>query len=99
MLVLGALAEEDISDPWKDAEEQQGDTGTDIPFDPIAEMKKLWEQEMQEGKEFRDGLRESGVNVEEWEEKFDHWEIWDGEQSPHEVFRDTIGNDFKHEEL
>ena len=90
MMVFRALAKDDRADPWMDP-------SSEIPLDPVARMKKLWEQEMQEAiKNFKDDLRESGVNVEEWEEKFDSW---DGKQSPHEVFKDTIGNGYQHKEL
>ena len=54
-------------DPWADVEDQEDE---EMPFDPVAEMKKLAEQEMREGKEYKDELRALGVNVEEWEEKF-----------------------------
>ena len=54
-------------DPWADVEDQDDE---EIPFDPVAEMKKLFEQEVLEGQEYKDELREWGVNVEEWEQKF-----------------------------
>ena len=54
-------------DPWADLEDEVDE---EIPFDPVAEMKKLFEQEMLEGKEYKDELRAEGVNVEEWEQKF-----------------------------
>ena len=38
-------------------------------FDPVAEMKKLWEQEILEGAEFKQKLRDEGVDVEQWEKK------------------------------
>ena len=54
-------------DPWADVDDQDDE---EIPFDPVAEMKKLFEQEVLEGQEYKDELREWGVNVEEWEQKF-----------------------------
>ena len=39
-------------------------------FDPLTEMKKLWQQEILEGEEFKQKLRDEGVNVEKWEERF-----------------------------
>ena len=39
-------------------------------FDPVEAMRSLLEQEVTEGETFRQQLREQGVNVEEWEEKF-----------------------------
>ena len=39
-------------------------------FDPVEAMRSLLEQEVAEGESFRQQLREQGVNVEEWEEKF-----------------------------
>merc|ERR1712133_185003 len=41
-------------------------------FDPVEEMKKLWEAEIQEGEAFKQELRDDGVNVEEWEEKLNN---------------------------
>jgi len=41
-------------------------------FDPVEEMKKLWEAEIQEGEAFKKELRDDGVNVEEWEEKLNN---------------------------
>ena len=39
-------------------------------FDPVEAMRSLLEQEVAEGESFRQQLRQQGVNVEEWEEKF-----------------------------
>ena len=45
-------------------------TDEDEEFDPVEAMRQLLEQEVTEGAEFKQQLREQGVNVEEWEEKF-----------------------------
>ena len=46
------------------------ETNEDEKFDPVEAMRQLLEQEVTEGAVFRQQLREQGVNVEEWEEKF-----------------------------
>eukprot|EP00092_Neocalanus_flemingeri_P071966 GFUD01088480.1.p1 GENE.GFUD01088480.1~~GFUD01088480.1.p1 ORF type:complete len:112 (+),score=36.23 GFUD01088480.1:43-336(+) len=69
LIVFTALGE-DALDPWEHVEDEQEIVSDEMPFDPVEEMRKLWEQEMREGEDFKDGLREMGVNVEEWEQKF-----------------------------
>ena len=64
-------------------------------FDPVAEMKKLWEQEMQEGKAFKDGLRDIRVNVEEWEDEFGH-DQWDEGLFPDEMLGEADGHGHHH---
>ena len=49
-------------------------------FDPVEAMRSLLEQEVAEGESFRQQLREQGVNVEEWEEKFSQEELHADEQ-------------------
>ena len=54
----------------------------DEEFDPVEAMRQLLEQEVTEGAEFKQQLREQGVNVEEWEEKFsqEDFDLNDNEQ-------------------
>jgi len=61
---------------------------TDPDFDPLEEMKKLWEEEVKEGQEFKDSLRALGVDVEEWEKKFNH-EDWGEGEVPEEILQEV----------
>eukprot|EP00091_Calanus_sinicus_P009422 TRINITY_DN22063_c0_g1_i1.p2 TRINITY_DN22063_c0_g1~~TRINITY_DN22063_c0_g1_i1.p2 ORF type:complete len:111 (-),score=46.59 TRINITY_DN22063_c0_g1_i1:80-412(-) len=86
---------EDVADPWEDVEEQEVISEDEKPFDPVEEMKKLWEQEMQEGKAFKDGLRDIGVNVEKWEDEFGH-DQWDEGHVPDEILGEVDGQHLHH---
>ena len=57
-------------DFWEHVEDVSEVDNNEEVFDPVEEMRKLWEQEIREGEDFKDELRDMGVNVKEWEEKF-----------------------------
>ena len=42
---------------------------TDEHFDPVEEMRRLLEQEIQEGEEFKASMRARGELVEQWEDR------------------------------
>ena len=50
---------------------------------------------MQEGKAFKDGLRDTGVNVEEWEDQFGH-DQWDQGLVPEEILGEGDGHGHHH---
>ena len=50
---------------------------------------------MQEGKAFKDGLRDIRVNVEEWEDEFGH-DQWDEGLVPDEILGEIDGHGHHH---
>merc|ERR1711872_367146 len=77
LLCTGVESVEDPSNNMRNNDKE-------VPLDPVAQMKKLLDQEIRESQEnreqlkaqgvniedwYREGLRAHGVNVEEWEKK------------------------------
>ena len=69
------LVEEFVGKSERTKEEKVQDE-TAYDFDPIIEMMKLVDMEVQEKKDFEDELRSSGVDPEEaWNKAFEHDEL------------------------